>query len=392
MQLSLAGTHGSSTTRWPASGGAASNSLMRVATSVSPLRRRSMAISRLSCRPWERSLAWPCSPGCSRAGAAGPGSASTGRHATGSAKLSRYWIQSQTTRSRARSTPVAPSAVNTGPSAAGTSTAPGPRSLVTGRTSMRMAAPGARPGRGLAQPRPAEDLWDARLETRRHDVDTADPRDLEDLLDDLRAHRQPLIGHPAGRDAPQPPADLVRDPQARDVAPHVLERPQRADRPDPGQDLAAAVEPQVADLGHPARERGDVEDELRLHELRARRHLLAEPGRAERGRGSERVLDRADEPGRRRVQLAAGQQASLVAHGPGGPHELDAVEVEHRLGAGMVAEPRVVAGHQHHVGDAEGGGGQQIGLERDAVAVTAGDLHDRFDARGQREEAARPVG
>src|SRR5215469_7889388 len=208
-----------------------------------------MAISRLSCR------------------AAGAGSASTGRHVTGSAKLWRYWIQSQTTRSRARSTGLALSAVKTGPSAAATSTAPGPRSLVTGWTSICMVAPDPRAG----QSRAGEDLRDAALEARRHHVDPADPRDLQDLLDDLRADRHSLIGHPAGEDAAQPVADLVRDPQAGNVAAHVLQSPQRADRPHPGQDLAARVQPQLPHLGHPARKRGDVEDELRLHELRAGR-------------------------------------------------------------------------------------------------------------------------
>src|SRR5215468_9718826 len=294
MQLSLAGPHGSSTTHpgWAASGGAASSSLRRVATSAWPERRRSMAISRPSWRPWETRPAGPGSPVCSAG--AGPASASTGRQVTGSVKLLRYWIQSQTTRSRARSTPVALSALKTGPSAAGMSTAPGPRSLVTARMSMCTAAPGSGADRA-GEPGAGENLRDAAGEPRRHDVHAAHPRYLEDLLDDLRAHGQSLVGHPVGRDAAQPPADLVRDPQARDVAPHVLERPQRADRPDPGQDLAAAVEPQVADVGHPACERGDVEDELRLHELRARRHLLAEPGRAEAGRRGEGVLDRPDQ-------------------------------------------------------------------------------------------------
>src|SRR5215831_12697635 len=389
MQLSLAGTHGSSTTHpgWVAPGGTASASLRRVATSASPERRRSMAISRPSWRPGERPSAWPCSP----VRPAGPGSASTGRHATGSVKLLRYWIQSQTTRSRARSTPVALSALKTGPSAAGMSTAPGPRSFVTGRMSMCMAAPGSGAGRP-GEPGAGEDLRDAAGEARRHDVDAADPRYLEDLLDDLHAHRQPLVGHPVGRDPAQPPADPVRYPQARDVAPHVLQRPQRADRPDPGEDLAAPVQPEITDAGHPARERGDIEHELRLRELRAGGDLLAEPGRAEAGRRGERVLDRPDQPARRRVQPAPGQQPPLVAHGAGGPDELDAVQVEHGLGVRVVAEPRVVAGHQDHVGDAQGGGGQQVRLERDAVAVAAGDLHDRLDARGQGEEAARPVG
>src|SRR5262249_20823234 len=247
-----------------ASAGTAISSLIRVATSTSPQRRRSMASSRPSCRA---DCAGPGSAGVSSpgAGAVGPGSASTGRQATGSVKLLRYWIQSQTTRSRARSAVLALRALKTGPSAAGRSTAPGPRSFATGRTSICMVAPacpgdaGAGRPRGgrLCRPGPVpcrpgeartrENLGDALLEARRHDVDAADPRDPQDLLDDLRAHRHSLVGHPVGRNAAQPAADLVGDPQARDVAAHELQRPQGANWPDPGQDLAALVQPAVPD-------------------------------------------------------------------------------------------------------------------------------------------------
>src|SRR4029077_7288085 len=158
---------------------------------------------------------------------------------------------------------------------------------------------------GTGEPGARENLRDAPGKARRHDVDAADPRYLEDLLDAFRAHRQPLIGYLVGRDAAQPPADLVRDPQARDVALHVLQRPQRADRPDTGEDLAAPVQPEGADIGPPAAERGPVEDELGLRELRAGGHLLAEPGRAESGRRRERVLDRADQPAPPRGPRAA---------------------------------------------------------------------------------------
>ena len=52
------------------------------------------------------------------------------------------------------------------------------------------------------------------------------------------------------------------------------------------------------------------------------------------------------------------------------------VQIEHRLGLGMVAQLGVVAGQAQNVVDAQHGGAQQVGLQRDAVAVAAGQLED----------------
>ena len=52
------------------------------------------------------------------------------------------------------------------------------------------------------------------------------------------------------------------------------------------------------------------------------------------------------------------------------------VEVEHGLCLRMVAQLRVVAGEAQNVVDAEHSGAQKVGLERDAVAVAAGQLED----------------
>src|SRR5262249_53325934 len=48
----------------------------------------------------------------------------------------------------------------------------------------------------------------------------------------------------------------------------------------------------------------------------------------------------------------------------------------------------MVAGHDQYVRHAEGGCRQQFRLQRDAVAVAAGDLHDRLDPGPQRGDAA----
>ncbi len=93
----------------------------------------------------------------------------------------------------------------------------------------------------------------------------------------------------------------------------------------------------------------------------------------------------------RDAERPPGQQQALVAHGAGGLDEADAVEVEHGLGAGVVAEPGVVAGHQQHVRDAQRARRDQVRLQREPVAVAAGELHDRLDPRLGRQQAARPA-
>ena len=83
---------------------------------------------------------------------------------------------------------------------------------------------------------------------------------------------------------------------------------------------------------------------------------------ASRAAGAERVRHRADQPVRRGGQGPAGQQPAVVAHAAGGLHQLHAVQVEHRPGLRVVAGPRVVAGHQQHVPDAQRGRAEQVGL------------------------------
>src|SRR5216683_778662 len=340
MQLSLVGTHGSRTVRagFPGFACSARAVLMVIAMSASPQRRRSMPISKAISAARASPVAGPSGR-----------SASIGRHWTGSEKLLRYWIQSQTTRRVDRSTAVDVRASKSGPSAAGTFSGPPPRSFATGRMSMRTTTPRARcacaPGASVP------------------------PRGDRPRGGWFRGGGWFRAGRLRGGWFRRIPA-----PDSRAV-----------------EDSAVPVQPQVADLGHPLRESGDIEDELRLHELRARGHFLAEPGGAETGRRGGWVLHGAYQPPRRRVQLPAGQQPAFITHRPSRPHELNAVDIEHWLGFGVVAESRVIAGHQQYVGDPQGGRRQQVGLKRDAVAVAAGELHDRLDARSEREQAAGPA-
>ena len=63
------------------------------------------------------------------------------------------------------------------------------------------------------------------------------------------------------------------------------------------------------------------------------------------------------------------------------------VEVEDRLGLGMVAALHAVAGQAEHVAHAQRGRAQHVALDGDAVVVAAGDLH--APASSRRGSAAR---
>ena len=81
-------------------------------------------------------------------------------------------------------------------------------------------------------------------------------------------------------------------------------------------------------------------------------------------------------------------QPPLVADHPRGLGERARIEIEHRLGLRLVAGVRVVAAQQQEIADAHRGGAHEIALERDAVAVAAGELKDRLNAAWASSAAA----
>src|SRR6185312_5230285 len=91
------------------------------------------------------------------------------------------------------------------------------------------------------------------------------------------------------------------------------------------------------------------------------------------------VLDGAEEQPRRGLHRPSGEVAPLGQHARDG-EELRAVEVEDAAGLGLVTRRHVVAGEGDHVLDAVQRGADDVGLQREPIAVAADELHDRLDA------------
>jgi hypothetical protein len=104
------------------------------------------------------------------------------------------------------------------------------------------------------------------------------------------------------------------------------------------------------------------------------------------------VSTSAEQEPRRRVDRATGHQHALVPQRARGPHQAAGRQVEHRRRVGVVAPLGPVPGHQQQVGHAQRPRREQVGLQRDPVAVPAGHLHHRFQAGGQRGHAAGQAG
>jgi hypothetical protein len=88
-------------------------------------------------------------------------------------------------------------------------------------------------------------------------------------------------------------------------------------------------------------------------------------------------------------------QVAPVGHRAGQRDELGAVEVEDALGLGLVAGGHVIAGQGHEVHDAVQRGAGDLGLQGQAIAVAADELHDRLDAallQGDGHRERRRVG
>ena len=246
---------------------------------------------------------------------------------------------------------------------------------------------------------PAAPLQDARcLDDLRHelflpvghDVDAMHALDLADLLDQLDAQALAFGFLLLGRAGLLDPLDhRVGDVHPRHGRAHPARRLGRGQGADAHQDEALLVQPLLAHPLHEPPQQRHVVAVLGLHELGPGRDLLGEMDRPVVERRHERVDRGADEHLRRRGDLAAGEESAFVAHGADGMQEADAVEIEDRLGLGLVAALHPVAGQAQDVGDAHGGGAQHVALDRDPVLVAAGDLHDHGIAGAGQERRCR---
>ncbi len=142
------------------------------------------------------------------------------------------------------------------------------------------------------------------------------------------------------------------------------------------------MQPQIDDARHKFAEARHVVDRLRLDKLRARRYLLGDPHRAELVRRRERVFDRADEEIRGDFGdgLAVFEDGT-VAHHPHHPRQVERIDVVDCLGMGMVAHDHVIPAERQHRVDAKRCRADQVRLQRQPVAVAAGELEHRLQSR-----------
>src|SRR5579864_1593199 len=169
--------------------------------------------------------------------------------------------------------------------------------------------------------------------------------------------------------------DRSGDLDAGDVRVDEAQRAGRADEADGRDERALRGKPLLHRLAHERLGLLGAEADLELEEARARAHLLQRAVDAVVERRGSGVLDRTEEEARRRVDPAAGE-IRAVRHRDTEREQLDRVEVEDAARLGLVAGGDIVAGEAADVLDAVQGRAGDLGLERDAVAVAARELHD----------------
>ena len=219
-----------------------------------------------------------------------------------------------------------------------------------------------------------------------HDVHAADAANLANLLYEIDAEvaafARLILGAGEALD------DGVGDVHAGNVLAHPFGRLRRAQRPDAGEDVDLVEQPERLDLVHEGAQQRQIVHVLRLDELRPGGDLLGEAQRAPlvgQGRG---IFGGAQEHARRETDLASALKVVIIAQGARDLEQRHAIQIEHRLRLRMIARLHTVAGQAQHVAHAHRRAAENIALNRDAVLVPAGDLHDRriADARQQRTD------
>ncbi len=118
---------------------------------------------------------------------------------------------------------------------------------------------------------------------------------------------------------------------------------------DADDDLAAPMQFPRPDFAHEVFEQRQIEAELGLDELGAGIHLLFQIDDPVAMRRHEGIGGGADEQAGGTVEFSSGGVLAAVAHAACDVQQGHRVEIEHRLGLGMIALAHVVAGEAQDV-------------------------------------------
>ena len=123
-----------------------------------------------------------------------------------------------------------------------------------------------------------------------------------------------------------------------------------------------------------------IHAKLGLDEIGARLQFGEQPVGTPAGGRIDRDFRRAEDEFHGAFDLGPCRQPMLRAHPVRHREQARGIEIENRFGVRLIARLRIVPAQREHVPDAERRGAEQLALQRDPVAVAAGELQDRLDA------------
>ena len=181
----------------------------------------------------------------------------------------------------------------------------------------------------------------------------------------------------------------VGNVHAGDVSADPFGRLGGAQRSYADQDEHVVQQAEVLDLAHEGPQQRHVVAELCLDELRAGGDFFCQALRAPLDGVRERILRRPEQHPRSAADLAAGKEMMLVAQRARGLQQCHGIEIEHRQRLRVITGLDAIAREAQQVAHAHRGAAEDVALDGDAVAVAAGNLHDRCIADPGEQRAHR---